>query len=252
MGKRSDTEAVAPEPIALSPKSISGSIFQRWMAKLSSSVERQELSSSPFLPLFAGIFFYVFLAVARSMRPLWHDELYTYYIALSPTLAQFIGALTKLDLNPPLAYALARLSLNLLGDSTIACRAPFILAFLIGSLGLYRFVRNKLGRFYGLTAMLVLWCSPFFQYATEARPYALLLAFFGVALLGCQAATETGRRKRRLGIVLMCFGVWGMLMSHCFGLITVGVIALAELIRSADRRKLDWPIWVGLPCRLRF
>ncbi len=94
--------------------------------------------------------------------------------------------------------------------------------------------------------MLVLWCSPFFQYATEARPYALILAFFGVAVLGWQAATETNGRKRRLGIVVMSFGVWGMLMSHCFGLITAGVIAGAELVRSAERRKLDWPIWVGL------
>ncbi len=116
MAKRSDTEAVAAETLA--PKAIPGAIAQRWILKLSSSVERQELSSSPFLPLVAAFFFYVFVAVARSMRPLWHDELYTYYIALSPTLAHFVAALTRVDLNPPLPYVLTRLSLHLLGDST--------------------------------------------------------------------------------------------------------------------------------------
>jgi hypothetical protein len=231
------------EKITQDQTRFSRSRVQDWFKQLSSRLEQSD-DSSPFLPLIAAIFFFVFIAIARSMRPLWHDELYTYYIANSPTVARFMAAVSRLDLNPPLQYVLTRFSLSLLGDSNLAVRIPFIVGFLVGSISLYYFVRQKLGRFYGLTAMLVLWCSPFSLYATEARPYALVLGFLGVTMVGWQAAIEG--RSRRLGLFAIGFGVWGMLMSHCFSPITVGVIAVAELIRSAERRKIDWPIWISL------
>jgi hypothetical protein len=238
MANVAEPRKITQDQIRFSPSPVQG-----WLKQLSSRLELSDVGSSPFLPLIAAIFFYVFIEVVRSMRPLWHDELYTYYIANSPTLARFIAAFSRLDLNPPLQYVLTRLSLSLLGDSNLAVRIPFVVGFLVGSVSLYYFVQRKLGRFYGLTAMLVLWCSPFSRYAAEARPYALVLGFLGVTMLGWQTAIEG--RRRRLGLLAIGFGVWGMLMSHCFSPITVGVIAAAELIRSVERRKIDWPIWIS-------
>lgn len=67
------------------------------------------------------------------------------------------------------------------GDSALVTRLPSMIAFAVASLCLYYVVRRRLGRFYGLVAMLVLWLSPFFFFAAKARPYALVLGFLCLA-----------------------------------------------------------------------
>jgi len=216
-----------------------------WLSRLGTRLETYETTDpSPFGPLLLAFGLYIFIVFAVGGRPLWHDELYTYYIAKSPTLAQFIAAVNGIDLQPPLQYVLARMSLSLFGNSDLAIRFPFIIAFAVSSICLYHFVRRRLGRFYGLTAMLVFWLGPFMQYSAEARPYALVLGFLGVAMLGWQAGIEG--RRRRLGLFALGFGVWGMIVSHAFSPLLVAVLGLAELVRSVDRRKIDWPVWVAL------
>jgi hypothetical protein len=122
-------------------------------------------------------------------------------------------------------------------------RMPEMIAFTVASICLYVFVRRRLGRFYGLTAMLVLWISPFLQYATEARPYALVLGSLGIAMVGWQAAIEGQRRW--LGLLAICFGVSGMLASHVFSPLLVIVLCVAEFVRTLNRRKIDWPVWIA-------
>ena len=187
---------------------------------------------------------YAFILFAMGSRLLWHDELYTYYIAKTPTLARFIAAATEVELQPPMQYVLSRLSMPVLGDSALATRLPSMIAFTVASICLYLFVRRRVGRFYGLTAMLVLWITPFLQFATEARPYGLVLGFFGLAMLGWQTATDGG--KRWLGLLGIGFGVWGILVSQAFTPLLVAILGVAELVRSVDRRKLDWPVWIAL------
>lgn len=215
------------------------------LARLNAQLEAHEITEpSPFLPLLLCICLYVRISFTFAMRPLWHDEIYTYYIAKSATLSHFMAAVSTLDLQPPLQYALTRLSFMAFGSSDFAARIPSLVAFLGGSLCLYHFVRYKLGRFYGLTAMLVLWLSPFLRYSAEARPYALTLGFFCLAMLGWQAAIE--HRRRRLGVFGIAFGVSGMLMSHCFSPILVAILVLAEGVRSLEAREIDWPVYLGL------
>ena len=215
------------------------------MTKICARLEQSEINDpSPFGPLLVAFCLYAFVIFALSGRPLWHDELYTYYIAKSPTMAKFIAAVTQIDLQPPLQYVLSRLSLNLLGGSDLAVRVPSIVAFTVASICLYHFVRRKLGRFYGLTAMLVFWLGPFLQYAGEARPYALVVGFLGIAMLGWQTAIEG--RRRQLGLFALAFGVWGMIVSQAFSPLIIAILGFAELMRSIDRRKIDWPVWIAL------
>jgi 4-amino-4-deoxy-L-arabinose transferase-like glycosyltransferase len=130
-----------------------------------------------------------------SMRQLWHDELFTYYIAQAPSLSRLWEEL-HLDLNPPLLYLATRASLAVLGDHPYAVRFPSILAFLAGSLCLYVWVARRLRPSYGLLAMLALWSTPFFYYSSEARPYGLVIGFFGMALLAYQNAVEPASSLR--------------------------------------------------------
>src|SRR5579864_3917497 len=142
---------------------------QRWVSNLYERLEANERDTSLFLLLIAfGV--YGFFTMGVASRPLWHDELYTYYIDKAPTLARFIDEVTHLDLQPPLQFVVSRLSLQVLGDSDFATRVPSMIAFTAGSICFYIFVRRRLGQFYALTGLLVFWLTPFLQYASEARP----------------------------------------------------------------------------------
>jgi len=229
----------------LQPSTEQEATKDKWIANLCARLEAYETAdAAPFGPLIIAFGLYILIVFALSFRPLWHDELYTYYIAKSPTIPRFITEVTRLDLQPPLQYVLSRMSLKLFGDSDLATRLPNLVVFTVGSICFYLFVRRRLGRFYALTAMLVFWLTPFLQYATEARPYALVLGFLSVAMLGWQAATEG--QGRRLGLFGLAFGVWGMLVSQAFSPLLVAILGVAELVRSVDRRKIDWPIWIAL------
>lgn len=222
----------------------------RFLASCAATCER--LDRAPFVPLYVAAVLYAVVAASLSMRALWYDELTTYYIAKSSTLERFFSALANFDLNPPLQAALTMLTFRWFGDSNFAARIPSMLAFWVASVCLYQFVSYRLGRFYGLIAMLTLWSTTFFQYASEARPYALMIAFLGIAMVNWQRSWKTARRPLRLfGTGL---GVAGILMSHVFGSLALIPLGIAEIVRSLDRRKVDWPMWAAFiapaPCLL--
>ncbi len=194
-----------------------------------------------------AILVYLALAIPSARRHLWHDELYTYYIAKAPSVAQLLKDV-RLDLHPPLGYLSVRLSLALFGDNELATRIPFVAAFLIGSLSFYRFVAERLRPAYGLLAMLVWWSTPFFMFSTEARPYALVVAFFGIAMLAWERAVVPGRRAS--SVVLLGLAVLAMMFSHFYTVFYIWPFCLAELWRWYRSRKFDGAIWAALliPC----
>lgn len=196
------------------------------------------------LLILAGIVLvYLLVTSLQARRELWHDELYTYYIAKAPSISQLFQEI-KLDLNPPLMYLAERASLHVLGDNNYAARFPSIIAFLFGSLCFYAFVSRRLRPVYGILAMLVFWSTPFEYYATEARPYGLIIGFFGLALLAWDKAVEPNRSAG--SIWTLALAVLGMAASHFFAVIYVFPFCLAELLRWYRRRKFDLAMWASL------
>jgi len=199
---------------------------------------------------FAGLLiFYVALVAAANHRHLWHDELYTFYIAQAPSLADLWNDL-NLDLNPPLIYLAARASMAALGNTALAVRLPSIVAFFGGSLCLYSLVERRMRPSYGLLSVLILWSTPAFDFATEARPYALMIGFFGLAMLSWQRAIELPRR--RWPILTLALAVSGMMLSHLLAVVLLSPFFLAETVRSIRLRRLDWGVAAALlvPCGL--
>ncbi len=203
------------------------------------------------LILLSLILIYFLLTAPCAHRLLWHDELFTYYIANAPTMARFWQEL-RLDLNPPLEYLAVRASLHFFGQSEYATRLPSILAFLMGSLCFYRFIAGRLKPVYGMLAMILLWASPFFYYATEARPYALVMGFFGLSLLAWDRASRPERTI--VSVVLLLLAITGMMLSHLFALLYIVPFGLAELWLIVRRRRIDVLVWVALlvPCCIPF
>ncbi|ADW68363.1 hypothetical protein AciX9_1301 [Granulicella tundricola MP5ACTX9] len=180
---------------------------------------------------------------ASRHAPMWHDELFTYYIAQAPTLQQMWFDLRTLDLNPPLVYLLSRWSFALFGVNTLAVRLPEIAGFLVWMLCTFRFVQRRMGVMFGVFAAMLLLESDLFQFAVVARPYTLMLGFVALAMVGYQEATDG---RRRLGLGLLLAGCVGMLLSHIFALLAMAGLILAELWSRRQRGKTDWAVLAAL------
>jgi hypothetical protein len=194
---------------------------------------------------FALAVWYCSLVVKPALfRPLWHDELFTLYIAQSTTLGRMWQAIRTVDLNPPLSYLLARAALHIFKPQAFACRIPSLLAFLAGSLLLFAFLKRKTSTIYATLGVLLLWNTRLFYFATEARPYALVFGFTTVLLLAWQRAIKD--EKRRLGLLILTLSGFGLLLSHAFGVCALTAFWLAEVVRCCVRRKPDWVLWACL------
>jgi hypothetical protein len=205
------------------------------------------LEAHPWAVFAAIIILYVgYVATHARGRLLWSDELYTYYIAQAPTFGKMLQQTRTIDLNPPLYYIAARFSIRLFHPSSFSVRLPSMIGFLLAACLLYLFLRRRLTPVYGFLGALVLLGGFYKDYAYEARPYALVLTFLGVAAVGWQRAIDENNRSRRFALLLLVLGGFGMLLSHVLALIAYGAFFFAELVRWVVRRKPDWTLWACL------
>ncbi len=204
----------------------------------------EALEDRPLIILAILTALYALMLCPFAARPLWHDELYTFYIANAPTPQRALEEVRTLDLNPPLLYLLTRLSNALLGMSPLATRVPSLFAFYGFSIFLFAFVRRRLSNLFSAVTVMLFWSGYFFYYAMEARPYALLLFFSGLTLISYDHAIfRWGRKAALAGIAA---GIIGMLLSHVFAPFTIAPFFIAEAYRSFRNRKPDWPLWAVL------
>src|SRR5690242_19401957 len=108
-----------------------------------SKLERLDRCIVVLLPVLLLLFLAALYPVAR--RPLWYDELFTYYVATSRSMSEFLARLLHVDLNPPLSYLFVRISILLFGDSALSVRVPSIIAFFTASITVYVIVQRRLG-----------------------------------------------------------------------------------------------------------
>jgi len=194
------------------------------------------------LPLWLAAFLAAVIPFAT--RPLWFDELFTYYEATAPDLHQAYARLIHTEANPPLEYLLVRGSIALFGDSPLAVRIPSVAGFLCASLVLFAVVRKRLGTVYGLTAVGFLWSTGFVYYAAEARSYALLLAFFSIAMACWLKAVGKGKMSWAHGGLSASLA--GMLLSHCFAGASIGAFILGQVVHDVRARRADRWSWIAL------
>ena len=187
---------------------------------------------------------YVILLIFPVQRRLWHDELFTYYISQAPNISKLLWESHHLDLNPPMVYAVTRGWQQLFGTNETVSRIPSAIAFGLASLGFVLFLRRRIGWLWAVAAILLCWASPNFVYATELRPYALLLFFFSMLLLSWDAAHS--ERHRYWGLLGVFLSACGMLLTHMLAIFPLGAVYLGELLQTVRHRRVDWQLWLCL------
>src|SRR5262245_43702240 len=197
---------------------------------------------------FLAGFSLLYLAVTglvAARRPLWNDELYTLYIARLPDFSDVWDALsTGAEQLPPFFYVLTRVSLALFGATELALRLPEMLGFWVMGLCLFWFVAKRLPVAYGCLALLFPLITGAFYYASEARPYGLVLGFSGLALLAWQAATDG--KARLLPPAGLAVSLAAAVACHYHAVFVVVALALGEVVRSLTRRRMDLQVWTAL------
>jgi len=183
--------------------------------------------------------------LARSwyaLRPLWFDELFTFYLSRLPRLDQLFRALPA-DGNPPLYYLLARVSMHIFGESELALRLPALVGFLGAALAVYWYIRRWRAAIFAFLGMLLLLSGPMASYGSEARSYSLMLGFTGLALVSWQAAAARNR-SRALPLLGVAAGIAGAVASHHYGAVQVAVaLVFGESVRIFEQRRLDIPLY---------
>lgn len=205
----------------------------------------QWVENNWFLPfaLFSLLYFLGAGGKAYS-KAFWYDELFAWYIAQLPNFSDTWNAFAAGDLHPPLSHILIRFSQFVFGEGELATRLPSILGLWLGMFLLFLFIKRRYGSLIACQGILFLALTPCYQYAFEARPYALIIACCCLGLFCWQLATEHICRKWALfGLV---FSLGAGLFLHFYAVLLFVPIVIGELSRSFRSKSIDWPIWIAI------
>jgi hypothetical protein len=174
--------------------------------------------------------------------PLWNDEIFTVIGAKLPHVSDIWRYLADgADFQPPLYYVLVRGSIWLFRSDSIGARVPSLIAYVVFCACMYRFASRLTNKWYGLIAFLLPNVTQCWYYATEGRPYALLLAFTGTAMVSWQAAVH--HEGRRLAVAGLAASLACAFNCHYYAPLIVIPFAIAEAVRLARQRVPDWPVY---------
>lgn len=210
------------------------------LARLADQIERK---SGWFLAGFSILYFAVTTIIAFH-KPLWNDELYTYYMVELPSLSDLWAALSAGgEQLPPFFYMLTKAFLTLFGTSELSLRLPEIIGFWVMCVCLYKFVSIRAHVLYAFLAMLFPLVTGAYDYASEARPYGLVMGFSGLALIFWQGATEKVNRLPYLAGLAISLAA--AVSCHYYAVFILLPLALAELARSLSLKRIDLPVWIA-------
>jgi hypothetical protein len=169
---------------------------------------------------------------------LWIDELYTITTARQPGPRAIIEATTEgTDGIPPLYSIMVNALLQVVQPEALAVRLPATIGFAIMIVCVLAFCRRRLPAIYAFCAVLLA-CNASLYYASEGRPYGIVLGCVAGALVAWQAAVDGRRRTLSLTILATCVGL--MTAMHYFSVFFIGSLLVAEIVRWGRSRVLDF------------
>lgn len=220
------------------------SLLARWSAASTRAV--QGFEENPGRVLFGISLLYFTLVIPLALiKLLWADEFITFYIAKLNSVRAIWDALSLgADPNPPGSHLLVMWSMRLFGDSALAVRLPAILASFLGVVCLLLFLKKRVPVIYAAAGACFFMSTAAFNYSYESRSYALTLGFAMLSLVMWRASVEGKHPYWSAAGLALALGAG--LSSNYFTALAFFPIAAGELVRTLDRRKIDFRIWFAL------
>jgi hypothetical protein len=217
-------------------------LFERWVEEAANW-----LDARPKLLLVTLIAVYSCISLPMAFfKPLWHDELITFDLASMPSVSAMMKGIRLIDLNPPVLYLLDYMAIRIPGAhlndqfASLAARLPSIVGGLLASVGLFFLTRRKVGQLYAFALICIYWNTPFFKYATEDRPYALVSGLVVMLICVWERAVQAGRRLGWVALTLV-LGLAVMGSHFMSGIVLVAFIA-ATIASGLSSGRLDIPL----------
>ena len=148
----------------------------------------------------------LFLAasIVRDLRTtLWFDELFTLHLAKLASPQEIIAFN---DASPPLYPIIVHWLLPIVGNEALALRLPATVGYCAMLLCLWAFCRRRLPAAFAFAASLLTFERGLY-FATEGRPYGLVLGCAAGALLCWQMAAEGRRRGLTIALLAICLAL---------------------------------------------
>src|SRR5262245_39505241 len=220
--------------------------FNRWAGVQTSHLAK---NATLYTATAAALGFLVTWRFAHT-KPFWFDEIFTLRIACTPTLAEMWSALSSgKEPHPPLTYLAVRASTQAFGEKEWAARLPAMVGFWTMCLCLYAFAARRVSTPFAWLAFLFPIAPDGFRYSVEARAYGLVMGLCGLALIFWQGACERPTRRLRF-LIGLSLSLAAAISSHYYAVTMAGPLMLGEAVRSAERRRLDGPVWLALAAGL--
>lgn len=195
----------------------------------------QERKERPYLLALAagmGLLIGLALLLRGRVRPIWFDELFTYYAARRGSAPEVAQALLEgADSLPPLDPIIRHFSMIMVGPDELGFRLPSIVWFMLGSWWSYRAVYRISGsRLAAVAAFLIPTSTIVFEvYAVEGRPYVALFAVAAGALSAW--STTLVNPKAYIADVQLAVLLAAAIPLHYYGVIIPLAIAFGEVVR---------------------
>lgn len=183
-----------------------------------------------------SICYFAQILILSSEKYFWYDEFFTMYVARLGSVQSIWQALTSgVDFNPPLFYVITNASKGVFGETRLGMRLPEIIGFWIFCVSLFRFVERRTNIAAGFVAMVFPTLTGAIYYASDARPYGLLLGFCGLALVCWQKVIE--RASNIKWTVAFSAALAGGFLIHCYGLFLALPFVTVELVQAVRLRR---------------
>lgn len=189
---------------------------------------------------------YFVWAVRESQHgPLDTDEVFVIWIERYFSFGRIMDALKLgLDTQPPAYYWLLKGFCRIFGTTALAIRLPSLIAFYAFCVSVFLVVRKRVGLILAVFAMLFCTIAGDPTFMVRGRPYALVMACFGLA---CFLWVDFPQSRHQLARALLTAAVVAFMVGmHFLSVIEIAALALAELLRSWRDGKIQWRYWAGL------
>ena len=139
---------------------------------------------------FLVLYYIVSVSLTYQSKPFWADEDATYYTARVTSIGRILQVqkTSPINLQPPLYDVLAHAFLVVFPYHHKVIRIPAVIGFFVLILATFFFLKRLGGVKLAVIATALLLASQSLYYASEGRPYGVVLGMWGATLLFWQSA----------------------------------------------------------------
>jgi hypothetical protein len=181
-------------------------------------------------------------ALHSFVKPFWSDEIFTVMVCRLPNASQIWKALDDVvDTNPPIYHLVCRLTRQIAWDDHLGYRLPSIIGLLGTIFFLYHILSRRVDHLSALVGATFVLCTQLAVYASEARPYALMVGCISGAIFAWQRIDDS-----RLYYLLFGFTLAAAASVHYYAILVWPAFVIAETTVWLFGRRFRIGAWAAL------